>query len=386
MAETATATPPPLPHEARLPQDARRHVEALDSRACPHCGGKAEWNPRDQALVCPYCDEVLDSRDAAVDEEGVIKEHDLHEALRTIEEATKGVETGERKVHCQSCDAESLRPAARVADRCQFCGSPEVIAYDAVGSVIRPESLLPKSLDKNQAYTKLKAWAGSRFWAPGDLKSKNLVDRMRGVYVPYWTFDAFATCPWRADSGTYYYETRRGPNGQSQRVRKTRWRPASGEVRFNFDDVLVPATEVIPSELLTEIEPFPTRDKLVPYDTVYVSGWEVEHYSGTLLGGAKKSREAMQAVLRNLAAQNIPGDTYRNLRINPSYTGETFKHVLVPAWVVLYQYHGKMFRSVVNGYTGKVAGKYPVSAWKVFFAIVLGLIVLAIVIYFGSLQ
>jgi len=85
-----------------------------------------------------------------------------------------------------------------------------------------------------------------------------------------------------------------------------------------------------------------------------------------------------------MVQSDVPGDTYRNLRINPNYTNETFKHLLVPVWVVLYQYRGKMFRSVVNGYTGSVAGKYPISAWKVFFAILLGLIVLSLIIYFGS--
>ncbi len=358
-------------------------MSAIDSRACPKCGGKAEWSPRQRSLVCPYCNFVLDSRSAVSDEDGVIKEHDLHQTLRTVEEASQGVEQGQRKIHCRHCNADSLSPKGTVADRCPFCGSPEIVAYDDIGSVIKPESLLPKAIPETKAYEIVKQWAGSRFWAPGDLKAKNLVEKIKGIYLPYWTFDAQAQCPWKADSGTYYYVTVRGSDGKSRRERRTRWTPASGQVNYRFDDVAVPATHFLPPDELQAIEPFPTKE-LVPYDTVYVSGWTVEHYAVPLLDGAKRGRQAMQAVLRSLAAGDVPGDTYRNLRIYPSYSAETFKHILVPVWVVSYDYRRKLYRTVVNGYTGKVAGKYPKSAWKIFFAVLLGLIVLAVAVFLAS--
>ncbi|CAN5307447.1 hypothetical protein BH23VER1_BH23VER1_36890 [soil metagenome] len=373
--------PPPIPPP--LPPEEEARVSALASRACPKCGGKAEWSPRQRSLVCPYCNFVLDSRSAVSDEDSIIKEHDLHETLRTVEEASRGIEQGQRKIHCRHCNADSLSPVGTVADRCPFCGSPEIVTYDDIGSVIRPESLLPKAIPESQAYSILKKWAGSRFWAPNDLKRKNLVDHMKGIYLPYWTFDAEARCPWTADSGTYYYVNVRGADGKTRRQRRTRWTPASGRVDYRFDDVSVPATEFVPPDELHAIEPFPTKD-LVPYDIVYISGWTVEHYAVSLLDGAKRGRQIMQATLRNMAASDVPGDTYRNLKIFPEYSAETFKHILVPVWVISYDYRQKLFRTVVNGYTGKVAGKYPISAWKVFFAVLLGLIVLAVVLFFMS--
>jgi len=363
--------PPPIPDT--LPKEAKRRIEALDSRACPKCGGKAEWQPRKQALVCPYCNNILHAKNAAADETEIIREHDLRETLKTIEEASGGYEKGQHKIHCQHCNADSLVSSERVADRCQFCGSPEIITYDSIGSVIRPESLLPKQIDKTRAYEILKAWVGKRFWAPGDLKKKNLLEEMKGLYIPYWTFDAFSQCPWSADSGTYYWEKQRDHEGRTHRVRKTRWRHASGEIRFQFDDILVSATGTIQAGRLKAIEPFPTKD-LIPYDTLYVSGWTVEHYQLTLLEGAKQSRSMMQAVLRNICARDVPGDTYRNLDIDPDYSNETFKHILVPVWMLVYQYRGKMFQTLVNGYTGKIDGSYPKSGWKIFFAVLIGII------------
>jgi small-conductance mechanosensitive channel len=79
----------------------------------------------------------------------------------------------------------------------------------------------------------------------------------------------------------------------------------------------------------------------------------------------------------------VPGDTQRNLRIFPTFSGRTFKHVLVPIWLLTYTYGAKAFQVIVNGYTGKIAGKYPLSVWKVLFAI---LVVLIVVIAIASLN
>ena len=130
---------------------------------------------------------------------------------------------------------------------------------------------------------------------------------------------------------------------------------------------------------MRQVEPFPTKE-VVPYDTVYVSGWQVEHYSVTLSDGAKQGMDLMHSALRSKAGSEVPGDTYKNLSIYPEYSRETFKHVLVPVWVLLYQYRGKIFQSVVNGYTGETAGEYPKSGWKIFFAVLLGLIVIGVIL------
>ena len=76
----------------------------------------------------------------------------------------------------------------------------------------------------------------------------------------------------------------------------------------------------------------------------------------------------------------MPGDTHRNLRIFPTFSGRTFKHVLVPIWLLTYNYGAKAFQVIVNGYTGKIAGKYPLSVWKVLLAILAVLVLVLVVI------
>jgi len=118
------------------------------------------------------------------------------------------------------------------------------------------------------------------------------------------------------------------------------------------------------NENFKAIEPFPTRDA-ERYDTAFLSGHVVEHYQVVLVEAAQRSLDQMRAALTEMCARQIPGDTYRNLQIQPSFEGRTFKHVLVPVWVLAYTYSAKPYQVVVNGVTGAIAGRYPYSVWKI---------------------
>jgi hypothetical protein len=160
--------------------------------------------------------------------------------------------------------------------------------------------------------------------------------------------------------------------------RRTRWEPASGVVDTFFDDEAVPGTQGLSLHLLRSIEPFPTGE-VVPYDTAFLSGHVVEHYKVVLLDAAQQAEQRMHARLEQLCGQQVPGDTYRNLRIHPDYSQRTFKHVLVPVWMLSYDYGRRAFQVAANGYTGKIAGDYPKSVWKIVL-LVLAAVLAAIVI------
>jgi hypothetical protein len=189
-------------------------------------------------------------------------------------------------------------------------------------------------------------------------------------------------CRWTAEAGPYYYvnEEYRDSQGRAQvrQVRKVRWVPAAGEIDHFFDDEPVPGTHGVALDLLRQVEPFPTGE-LVPYDTGYLSGHVVEHYQVVLVEAAERARASMHAQLMSLCGSQVPGDTYRNLRIDPDYSGQTFKHILVPVWLLTYTFGAKTFQVVANGYTGLIAGRYPKSPWKVLLAVLVGVLVVMII-------
>jgi len=280
-------------------------------------------------------------------------------------------------VKCQSCQAISVFKPERVAQTCDFCGSPALVPYDEIKTPTRPQNVLPFQVSQGDVREKVHAWYRGRWFAPNRFKGRAFTDTIHGLYLPYWTFDAQVAAQWTAEAGYYYYttETYRDSKGNSQtrQVQHVRWEPASGLVEHFFDDEPVPGTHGVSNVLLRQVEPFATPE-LVPYDTAFLSGFIVEHYQVVLLEAAQASQDAMTEKLRQMCAAQIPGDTHRNLEIHPTFSAQTFKHVLVPVWLLAYLYGTRTFQVVVNGYSGRMAGQYPKSPWKIAFLVLLAII------------
>jgi hypothetical protein len=362
-------------------------VTALDKHECPACGAQAEWNPAKQKLICPFCGTESPYQ---IDRElGKIVELDLVKALRELPSEDRGWQTERRSVQCQSCRAVMVFDPARVGQNCEFCGSPALVDYQEIKAPIKPQGVLPFRIDASRVRDDIRRWWASKWFAPSRLARTALVDTIRSLYIPYWTFDAQVHCPWTAEAGYYYYVTVPGRDAKGRPVmrqeRRTRWEPASGVVDTFFDDEPVPGTQGLPLNVLTKVEPFPTRE-IVPYDTAFLSGHVVEHYQVVLLDAAQRSGEQMQAKLIVLCTRQIPGDTYRNLQINPVFSGRTFKHVLVPVWLLTYDYGSKAYQVIVNGYTGTIAGGYPYSYWKIAALVLLAAVVALVLIWANNQQ
>ncbi len=355
-------------------------VSALDKYPCAACGAQAAWNPSKQSLVCSFCGTIAPF---SIESSGAIVELDLVKALRELPDEARGWMAERRSVQCQSCKAVSVFDPQRVGQNCGFCGSPKLIPYEEIKAPIRPQSLLPFKVSEVDVRERIRRWYAGKWLAPNSLRRRALVDRVRGVYIPYWTFDAHVVCPWEAEAGHYYYtsETYRDNKGhrQTRQVRHVRWEPASGEVRHFFDDEPVPGTHGVHADLLRQVEPFPTAE-LVPYGAAFLSGFVVEHYQVVLLEAAEHSQVQMKRTLHDMCGQQVPGDTHRNLATRPVFSGQTFKHVLVPVWLLTYTYANRTWQVVVNGYTGQIAGEYPKSWWKIALLVLVALIVVMLMV------
>ncbi len=350
-----------------------KETVALAKFACPACGGEANWNPAKGRLVCPFCGT---ESPVVRDEAGKVVEHDLVAALRDLGDERRGWQADKRQVKCRSCNAISVLDPARQAQNCAFCGSAQLVPYEEAKPAFRPESVLPFRVSEAAARDGIRRWYGRLWLAPGALKRRALTDTVRGAYLPYWTFDAQVDANWTADAGYYYTTTETYvQNGQlrTREVRQVRWEPAAGQVRHFFDDDLVCASVGVHPNLIAAIEPFPTAE-LQPYAAGYVAGWVVERYQIDLVAAAQRARDAMSAKLTALCAQQVPGDTYRNLAVDADWSGQTFKHILAPVWFLGYTYGRGTYQCVMNGVTGAVAGDYPKSPWKI------ALLVLAVLV------
>ena len=148
-------------------------------------------------------------------------------------------------------------------------------------------------------------------------------------------------------------------------MQKIRWVPSSGALDHFFDDELVPASRGVQEEMLRNIEPFPTTTDLVPYNAGYLSGWVVERYQIDLVAAAQEARQEMDAEWSAFAPRKSPATRIAICKSRADYSGQTFKHILVPIWLLTYNYGARNFQVVINGYTGTIAGKYPKSWIKI---------------------
>lgn len=351
---------------------------------CSQCNGEMSFQATAQQLVCNYCGHAM----PIPAEEGrrAIVEYDLEHGLAMARERGYGTEV--RVTSCQECGATVSFTGQTTARECEFCGSPQVLEQDANRNVIRPESLVPFQVNREAAGSAFSGWLKGLWFRPSDLKHRASVAEMNGVYVPYWTFDARVHSDWTAQAGYYYYETVHYTESDNQgnqvqktkQVKRTRWEHAWGARNDTYDDVLICASRGLPDNLAQRLRTFDTA-ALVPYEPSYLSGWKAEEYAVPLNDGWKQAVGIIESEQYKRCARDVPGDTHRALNVTSRYSDETFKHVLLPVWISAYRYNEKIYRFLVNGQTGEVTGKAPVSVFKIIlFVLFLAAIIAAIVV------
>ncbi|HTV19793.1 MAG TPA: TFIIB-type zinc ribbon-containing protein [Polyangiaceae bacterium] len=355
-------------------------AETSDFR-CPSCGGRMEFDAARGALLCEACGATR-----AIGEDDVertIVEYDLERGLALS--AERGFGAAVRRVACEQCGAVVNYAESETARRCDFCGSPQVVAREQNQQPIRPESVLPFQIDRAAAATRFSSWLGGLWLRPSNLKKLASVSEMTGMYVPYWVFDASVHSDWTALAGYYYYVeetyTTTDDRGRSvqrrRRVQKVRWQPAWGSRDDIYDDLLVCGSRGLPPDLTHELEPFDTK-VLRRYDPSFLAGWRAEEYNLDLNAAWKLGVDRMTETQRARCSGDVPGDTQQALRVVNRFADEKFKHVLLPIWISVYRYKDKPYRFLVNGQTGEVSGHAPWSIFKI------GLlcVVLAVLAYF----
>lgn len=359
-----------------------------ESYACPKCAGKMNFDAVKSMLVCPFCGHTMAVPQAP--QQATIVEYDLEQALKDASGKARGYGTQLKSIKCQSCGAVLNVEPNITSTKCSFCGSNQVLEQQVDPNLYRPESVVPFGVDEVRANRLFREWLGRGLFTPNALKKEGGGQKLRGVYLPFWTFDAHAESDWRAESGDYYYETewvmvtRDGKQVQEQRqVQKTRWYWTNGHHAGDYDDVLVYATKSIATNLLQKIYPYDTK-ALMPYQPQYLSGWGAESYQIPLAEGWPLGRDIIYNHERSSCDGEVPGDTHRNLSVSTQLSKTTFKHVLLPVWVASYRYRDKTFRFMINGQTGRVEGEKPVSWIKVTIAVVLAVVIIGLLIYLFS--
>ena len=347
------------------------------NKTCRNCGAELKFKPGSDHIRCDYCGFEAFITPA----KSSFEELELRHYLEfTGEHAfTKSIEL----LHCKNCGANQHVEEHYKSLACVYCSEP-LIREDADEETwILPGALIPFQIDLERSRQLFRRWVKSLWFAPDNLKKASLdPEGIHGLYLPYWTFDAHLEADYNGQRGDYYYETQRYRTKDGMRtrqVRKTRWRPASGQVSDFVDDILIAASRHQGSQVPGAVA-FWDLKALKPFHSDYLSGFVTEKYSVSLKEGHHRSFQKAKDIARQWIHRDIGGDTQRIHHMDIRLAEETFKHILLPVYLSSYRYKGREYRFYINGQTSKIHGSRPYSAWKIVFTVLAALLLVAIII------
>ena len=331
---------------------------------CEGCGGVMEFDIASQKLKCPNCG----NSEKIKNDKSKIQEHKFS---KRAAEKLGVTEKTSQIMECKGCGAKVEIAADCTATECPYCGSKYVLADKQVESIV-PDGVVTFKIDKHKAGEVFAKWIKKKWLAPGDLKNLYERDKLQGVYLPYWTFDADTVCEYYAEGGKHRKVKEKDSNGNEVEKTVTDWYPVSGRVKEEFDDVLVKASKNLKPSLLEAIEPYNTKE-LVSYEPTYLSGYGAECYTVSLEDAHKEARDKMENELRSMSRKDVlrKYDEVRNLSVDIDYDDETYKHIMIPVYATAYNYKGNTYPVLINGQTGKISGKYPKSKAKIAIIVVI---------------
>jgi len=276
---------------------------------------------------------------------------------RAEEQGSGGSPSNQRvETSCRSCGARLVFEALQRTAHCPYCDSPSVVDRPASPDRPDPVFVLGFAITRADATHRMLRWIRGRRMAPFGLRGR-AADRVQGVYLPTYLYSATAHSSYEASIGERY---------KRDNKRRTEYRDLRGEHSTYVADVLVTASRGIPNDEIEGIEPFDLRS-LQRYQPAVVSGWISEEPSLTQGQcrdlARREGRERMGHVLREF----MPGDTVRHLRYETDLQDEAVDLTLVPVWVFAIRYAEEKppLRILVNGQTGQVFGRVPISWLKV---------------------
>lgn len=348
---------------------------STDKFVCPNCGGGMEFCIDEQKLQCLYCNTTVNLED----EETSVKEYSFNELEHLKYHSWGGKE---KVIKCENCGGETVIDEMTAADYCAFCGSSHIVESNKEDVGIKPETIIPFKIVKKDAEKKFKKWIRSKFFAPKEVKNRQVLDKLKGVYIPFFTYDSNSSTAYVARKGTYYYTTHtKRVNGKTvtERRRHTRWRTVRGVYTEYFNDILINASTKIKDKLANRLGDFKLKE-LKTYKKEYLSGFLAEKYSKSLNEGWIEAKDIIDGDIYQGIRRQVGGDEFRLVNRSTNYGDIKFKHILLPIWMSSYSFKNKMYSFIINGQTGKVSGEYPKSPGKII-AVILGVILIGLIIY-----
>ena len=266
-----------------------------------------------------------------------------------------GETDGLRTYVCKSCGGEIVGDETTGATSCPFCGNPVVMMGQFSGA-LKPDYVIPFKLDKNAAKEALKKHYQGKRLLPKVFKDANHIDEIKGIYVPFWLFDADANADIR-------YKATRTSHWSDSDYNYTKtdyysiWRSGS----LGFSGVPVDGSSKIENDLMESIEPF-DFSQAVDFQTAYLAGYLADKYDVDAEQSIVRANERIKTSTEQAFQSTVQG----YVTVIPEYSGVRLfntnaKYALYPVWILNTSWNGKKYTFAMNGQTGKLVGDLPLD-------------------------
>ena len=338
--------------------------ETSQDNKCPSCGGTLAYDPSTGGLICNFCGKHVQLETKAAEPGLGYSMEDLQNTSRLR------YRPGVKQVVCGTCGGQFIADSSSISGLCPYCGSNSInVSGDAAG-VLEPTGIIPFMISKDEAQNIFKQWITGRRFTPMDIEKNAQIKDLVGVYVPYWVFDCDTYTPYKGKFGIVY-----GSGDNSY----TKYHKSEGVCQMPVKNLTLVATGRLQDDYFWKnISKF-NFDYMKKYDPALLSGFWSESYT---IDGPTAWQTAMNKIyemIRKSIQRLESADSIAKLDMQPSAGNIRAKYVLAPIWITSFDYHGTIYRVLVNGQTGGIVGTWPKS-FKRFFMI-LGIIFGAI---FGS--
>ncbi len=339
---------------------------AVVAYKCPACGAGIAFNSEKQLFCCEYCLSEFSKEQV---------ESQATDAAEPEAETAQADTFGEEMLSysCANCGAEVFADKDTVADYCYYCHNP-VVAGGRLTGQLRPHKIIPFAYDKAAAEKKFLEFAGKKWFVPRDFFSEKQVEKITGVYYPFWLTDAdiAAGCSAKAQKVRTW---KAGKNLYTETSHYRLYRRGN----IHFEDITTGAYDKEDKSMLEGILPYPS-DALQDFSMPYLSGYlakkrnveKEEVLSEVKTRMSNYSTTMLRETMRGYTAVQPEGTTVEMQKV-------FWEYALLPIWILTYKQGDKIYTYAMNGHTGKVYGELPISKkklWLLFAAVALGVTLL----------
>ena len=261
---------------------------------------------------------------------------------------------------CSSCGGEIVGDNTLGATHCPYCDNP-VILKGQFSDALRPDLVIPFKLDKKAAVAALKKHYMGKRLLPKVFKDENHIEEVKGVYVPFWLFDADASADAR-----YKATKLRVWSDSNYNYTETSYFSIHRGGTLGFSRVPVDGSTKMDDALMESIEPFRIEDA-VDFNTAYLSGYLADKYDVDSAMSISRANERIKKSAEDAFRATVRGySSVITENCSIALTNGSSKYALFPVWLLNTVWNGQRYTFAMNGQTGKLVGDLPLdkSAYK----------------------